>query len=125
MKYVKPTVLKANYKSGGTYISLLDAHPPFQIDGNFGGTAAIVEMLMQSSETEIRLLPALPDAWSSGSVSGICARGGFEINMQWENKQLISVEIFSKLGGETTIYYGSKSKRIIIKKGEHQKVHLN
>jgi len=125
LKYVKPTVLKANYKSGGTYASLLDAHPPFQIDGNFGGTAAIVEMLMQSSETEIRLLPALPEAWSSGSVSGICARGGFEINMQWENKQLIGLEIFSKLGGGTTIYYGSKNKKILLKKGEHQKVYLN
>lgn len=84
---------------GGTYPNLFDAHPPFQIDGNFGGTAAVVEMLLQSNESEIRLLPALPDAWDKGSVSGIKARGNFEIGMKWEANQLqeATVKSFSGL----------------------------
>ena len=83
-----------------------------------GGTAAVAEMLLQSDEKEIRLLPALPDAWSRGSVKGLCARGGFEISMTWKDKKLQKQTILSKNGGETTLISGEKSKKIALKKGK-------
>jgi alpha-L-fucosidase 2 len=119
LKYVDPDGVKTNYaRGGGTYPNLFDAHPPFQIDGNFGGTAAVAEMLVQSTETEIRLLPALPDAWNEGSVKGICARGGFEVSMDWTNKTLKNLSIFAKTGGKTTLYYGTEKREITLKKGQ-------
>jgi alpha-L-fucosidase 2 len=105
-------------RGGGTYPNLFDAHPPFQIDGNFGGAAAVAEMLVQSNENEIRLLPALPDAWENGSVKGICARGGFEVSMEWSDKTLKNATVFSKNGGETTLMSGNKTKKITLKKGQ-------
>ncbi len=107
---------------GGTYANLLDAHPPFQIDGNFGGTAAVAEMLLQSSDMEkdskIWLLPALPDAWQSGSVSGLCARGGFEVAIIWQKGKLMEATLQARKGGVATVFYKEKSQVVRLKKGE-------
>ena len=96
LKFVPPDETKENYKNaGGTYPNLLDAHPPFQIDGNFGGAAAVAEMLVQSNGEVIELLPALPKAWPSGEVKGLKARGNYEINMRWNAGQVTNLVIRS------------------------------
>lgn len=99
------TPLGVNPGGGGTYNNLFDAHPPFQIDGNFGCTSGIAEMLMQSADGDIQLLPALPDAWkSAGIIKGLKAIGGFEIvEMQWKNARLVKLVIESTLGGNLRI----------------------
>jgi alpha-L-fucosidase 2 len=88
-----------------TLPNLFDTHPPFQIDGNFGATAGMTEMLVQSQGECIELLPALPDAWTSGSFKGIKARGNFEIAVQWENGKAIGLEITSNSGKECKLKY--------------------
>ena len=96
LKYVPPDETKENYKNaGGTYPNLLDAHPPFQIDGNFGGAAAVAEMLVQSNDDFITLLPALPKAWANGAVKGLKARGNYEIEMSWTDSQVTRLVIKS------------------------------
>uniref|UniRef100_UPI004048568E glycosyl hydrolase family 95 catalytic domain-containing protein n=1 Tax=Mariniflexile sp. TaxID=1979402 RepID=UPI004048568E len=93
---------------GGSYPNLFDAHPPFQIDGNFGGASGILEMLLQSHLNKIEVLPALPDALPDGNVSGIVARGGFELAFTWKNAVLEAVEIVSKKGLTCTLEYNNK-----------------
>ncbi|MBX2944146.1 MAG: glycoside hydrolase family 95 protein, partial [Cyclobacteriaceae bacterium] len=88
-----------NFSGSGSYPNLFDAHPPFQIDGNFGATAGIVEMLLQSHDGYVHLLPALPNKWQQGFISGIKSRGGFEIEMQWQNSILNKGKIKSHAGG--------------------------
>ena len=114
------------HHGGGTYPNLFDAHPPFQIDGNFGGTAGVCEMLLQSrydvlsKHYIIELLPALPKTWASGRVSGLCARGGYEISMRWRNGKVMEVTVFNRSGGNTpvTLSCHGTTKTLKIKQGK-------
>jgi alpha-L-fucosidase 2 len=102
---------ETNYsEGGGLYPNMFDAHPPFQIDGNFGGTSGLAEMLLQSQNNNIHLLPALPDAWGAGQVKGLVARGAFVVDMKWAAGKVTNASILSKTGGTCRIVSSSKLK---------------
>ena len=124
LTYVSPDNYRGpdRRRSGGTYPNLFDAHPPFQIDGNFGGTAGVCEMLIQSDlmNNTIELLPALPDAWSSGSISGVKARGGYTIDFTWKNKKVVKVSIIGT--GAVDLVCNGQRKSIRLKAGKKKTV---
>lgn len=126
LHYISPDKYEGKDASrgGGTYPNLLDAHSPFQIDGNFGGCAGYIEMLMQSSQNSITLLPSIPAKWNEGSVKGICARGGFVVDMSWKDGKVTSLTVKSKKGGKTTVNFNGTSRTISLKAGETKTVDI-
>ncbi len=118
LTYVSPNVYKdRKHHSGGTYPNLFDAHPPFQIDGNFGGTAGICEMLLQCDGETMDLLPALPAPWSDGEIKGLKARGNYSVDITWKKGKVKKASITSLEGGTLAINYNNKTKNITFKKG--------
>ena len=122
----KGSTWKSWHKGGGTYPNLFDAHPPFQIDGNFGGTAGVCEMLMQSTlkdgKATIELLPAVAEAWKEGHVSGLCARGGYEVNFEWKDGYVRNCSIKAKKTGTITLLYNGQQKTVKLKAGQTQNI---
>ena len=119
LSYVSPDSFNdKTHRSGGTYPNLFDAHPPFQIDGNFGGTAGICEMLMQSDGETMYLLPALPEAWKNGEITGIKARGNYEVSLRWKNGKVNKATITCQKAGNLTINYNGKQQKLSFGKGE-------
>ena len=122
----KGSIWKTWHKGGGTYPNLFDAHPPFQIDGNFGGTAGVCEMLMQSSlkdgKASIELLPACPEQWKEGYVNGLCARGGYEVSFEWKDGKVRDCCIKAKKAGTITLLYNGQQKTVKLKAGEKQNI---
>ena len=110
-------MLYQNLLKNGTLDNLWDTHPPFQIDGNFGGTAGVTEMLLQSHAGFIHLLPSLPEAWSEGAVSGLEARGNFMVSLRWQGGELSEVTLLSRQGGRCTLRYKGAEITLNTQKG--------
>ncbi|GAB4024605.1 glycoside hydrolase family 95 protein [Spirosoma gilvum] len=120
---LRPAISPEGTTGGGSYPNLFDAHPPFQIDGNFGGASGIAEMLLQSQGQRgaaqvLDLLPALPSTWPTGYINGICAQGGFVLNIRWQNGHLTGVEITSKAGQPCVLRYGDKQVSLTTENGK-------
>lgn len=120
---LEPAITKSGKEKGGVYNNLLDAHPPFQIDGNFGGAAGIAEMLLQSHDTSLEILPALPDELPEGTIKGIRARGGFELTIHWKNGKLQQLEVSSLRHTTCRLKYGKYHVDFTAEKGKTY--HLN
>ena len=115
-------ILYGNLLKNGTADNLWDIHPPFQIDGNFGGTAGVTEMLMQSHAGCIDLLPSLPDAWPKGQISGLCARGNFTVDINWRDGKLSEAVITSHKGGVCNVRYGELTLKFNTSKGKSYRI---
>ncbi|WP_020567978.1 glycoside hydrolase family 95 protein [Neolewinella persica] len=119
LRYVEPTG-KTGGQGGGTYPNLFDAHPPFQIDGNFGGAAAILEMIVQSGPNEIRLLPALPDAWPEGTLRGVRTRTGHEVDISWKDNKITAVTLHAFGPGSIQLITGASKQEVFLTTGSNE-----
>lgn len=120
LRYVTPDGYRGpdRRRGGGTYPNMLDAHTPYQIDGNFGGSAGMAEMIVQSSPEEIVLLPSLPQKWADGKISGIRTRTGMEVSLEWKNGKVVSAEIYAPRGGEAQLRANGTTTDLTLSRGE-------